>query len=104
MMEANKQLIIKLIKDSLINIKLVSGLNSLGLNAGDYTLFLGDTIFELIGFPSSEQSDLIFENVYLANAEKVRHVDFSQSTKELDKLSEEIYKELLFAKEVCDKK
>jgi hypothetical protein len=101
---ADKQLIIKLIRDSLISIKLISGLNSLGLNADDYAQFLGDTIFELMGFENSEQSDLIFENVYLGNAEKVRSIDFSQSTEDLDKLSEEIYKELLFAKEVCDKK
>ena len=100
----NKKLIVGLIRDSLINIKLISGLNSLGINASDYTLYLGDTIFELIGFQSSEQSDLIFQNIYLANAEKVRFIDFSQSTKDLDKLSEEIYLELLFAKEVCDSK
>jgi hypothetical protein len=42
--------------------------------------------------------------VKVSTTEKVRFIDFSQSTKDLDKLSEEIYKELLFAKEVCDKK
>jgi hypothetical protein len=94
----NKQLILSLIRDSLINLKLISGLNSLGLNANDYSLYLGNTIFLLMGFDKSEQSDLIFENVYLANAEKVNQIHFS--IEELDVLSKEIYNELLFAKNI----
>lgn len=42
---SNEELIIRLIKDNLINTKLISGLNCLGLIADDYTLFLGETIF-----------------------------------------------------------
>jgi hypothetical protein len=49
-----------------------------------------------MGFEKHEQSDLIFENVYLANAEKVNQIHFS--IEELDALSKEIYNELLFAK------
>jgi hypothetical protein len=72
----------------------------LGLNADDYHLYFGDTIFELMGFKESKDSDLIYENVFLANCEKVKHISFVMSTKELDLLSEEIYKELVFAKEM----
>jgi hypothetical protein len=97
-MENNKELILRLIRDSLINIKLISGLNFLGLNANDYSLYLGDSIFFLMGFENDERSDLIFENVYLANAEKVKSIDLSQSKNELDLLSLEIYNELVFAK------
>lgn len=100
---SNKQLIISLIRDSLISTKLISGLNVLGLHADNYTLYLGDTIFELMGINSNDQSDWIFENVYMGNAEKVRTIDFSFSTDELDRLSAEIYNELLFAKEVFAK-
>jgi hypothetical protein len=96
--EYNKELILSLIRDSLINMKLISGLNFLGLNANDYNLYLGDTIFLLMGFEDDERSDLIFENVYLGNAEKVNSIDFSLSRDELDLLSMEIYNELLFAK------
>lgn len=92
-----KTLLLRLIRDSLINFKLISGLNSLGLNADDYTTFLGDTIFLLMGFQHHPQSDLIFEKVFLKNAEKVRLISFSSSTEELDVLSEEIYEELIFA-------
>jgi hypothetical protein len=97
-MENNKELILRLIRDSLINIKLISGLNFLGLNANDYSLYLGDSIFFLMGFENDEKSDLIFESVYLANAEKVKSIDLSRSKNELDVLSLEIYNELVFAK------
>ncbi len=97
-----KDLVIGLIKDGLINLKLINGLNSLGLNANDYSISVGDKIFALMGFKDDDLNDLIFENVYLAISEKVKHIDFSVSTEELEKLSEEIYGELLFAKEICD--
>jgi hypothetical protein len=96
-----KDLIIRLIRDSLINLKLTSGLNALGLNADDYQLYLGDTIFSLMGFDKNEHSDVIYESVYLANAQKVRHINFSYSPEELDQLSKEIYEELLFAKGIA---
>jgi hypothetical protein len=97
-----KALIIGLIKDGLINSKLVNGLNSLGLDANDYNISVGDTIFVLMGFKNDELNDLIFENVYLAISEKIKYIDFSVSREELERLSEEIYAELLFAKEICD--
>ena len=93
-----KELIISLIRDNLITIKLISGLNALGLHADDYTTFLSNTIFLLMGFKNHKKGDFIFENIYLANAEKVKHIDFSSSTEELDVLSQEIYAELIFAK------
>lgn len=34
---------------SLINYKLISGLNSIDLHASDYHIYLGDTIFKLMG-------------------------------------------------------
>lgn len=93
-----KELILRLIKDNLINTKLISGLNGLGLIADDFTLNLGDTIFKLLGFEASEQSDLIFETVFMGNSEKITQIAISGSKDELDLLSMEIYNELLFAK------
>jgi hypothetical protein len=53
MEEINKQeLILALIRDNLINMKLISGLNALGLIADDYYLNLGDTVFKFNGFRS----------------------------------------------------
>lgn len=97
-----KELIISLIKDNLINLKLISGLNNLGLIADDYYLRLGDTIFKLMGFEASEQSDMIFETVFMGNSEKVSQIAISGSLDELDLLSMEIYNELLFAKGISD--
>ena len=101
-MENNRELIVSLISDNLINTKLVLGLSGLGLIADDYYLKLGHTIFKLMGFESSEQSDLIFEKVFIAHSEKVTKIDFSSSQDELTLLSMEIYQELLFAKDICN--
>jgi hypothetical protein len=95
-----KELVISLIRDNLINLKLVSGLNHLGLIADDYYLHLGDTIFKLMGFEANEQSDLIFETVFMGNSEKVAQIAISVSMDELNLLSMAIYQELLFAKEI----
>lgn len=97
-----KDLIIRLIKDNLINLKLIYGLNNIGLIADDYHLDLGDTIFKLMGFEASEQSDLIFETVFMGNSEKITRIAISDSRDELHLLSREIYKELLFAKGISE--
>lgn len=97
-----KELILSLIRDNLINTKLTSGLGDLGLIADDYTLNLGDTIFKLMGFSPSEHSDLIFENVFITISEKVGQIDIRSSKDELSLLSMEIYNELLFAKGITD--
>jgi hypothetical protein len=55
---------------------------------------------QLIGFKESKENDLIYENIFLANCEKVKHISCAMTKKELDALSEEIYKELMFAKEM----
>lgn len=99
-----KELVISLIKDNLINLKLITGLNHLGLIAHDYYLGLGDTIFKLMGFQPSQQSDLIFERIFITISEKVQQIDISSSSDELSLLSMEIYKELVFAKEVSNSK
>ena len=99
----NQDLVLSLIRDSLINFKLIPGLNTLGLNADDYHVHLPDTIFKLMELQHHKQSDELFERIYMANAQKVRHISFSSSTEELDKLSKEIYQELVFVKEIYRK-
>lgn len=93
-------LILSLIRDSLVNLKLISGLNALGLNADDYHIYLSDTVFKLMGLENHEHSDLIFEKVYLANAKKIKYIRFPAATEELEQLSEDIYEQLLFAREM----
>lgn len=99
-----KELILSLIQDNLINLKLIKGLNSLGLIADDYHLTLGDTVFKLMGFKSSEQSDLLFEKVFVTISETITEINFSDLRNEAVILSMKIYDELIFAKSICENK
>lgn len=89
-----QKLILSLIKDNLINTKLVNGLNAMGLDASPYSLHLSETIFELLGFEDSKRSDQVFE-YYLELVEKVNGINISQSQEALDVLTIEIYGELV---------
>jgi hypothetical protein len=95
MKKADKQnLIISLIKDDLIHIKLINGLNALGLLANAYSLNLSSTIFELLGFEDNEYADEVFE-YYLQRAKGVSEIDITKPNQPLDILAEEIYRELI---------
>lgn len=54
----NKELIVSLIKDNLINTRLVHGLDLLGLDSGNYHIHLSQTIFNLIGIEDNRMSCL----------------------------------------------
>jgi hypothetical protein len=100
MASENKDLILGLIRDNLINYQLVSGLNALGLNADHYNLYLDDTIFSLMGFEEDKYSEMVYQKIYMGLAEKVKTIDFSISREKLDALAFEIYSELMVAKEI----
>jgi len=88
-----EQLIISLIKDDLINTKLVSGLGALGLNADNYYLHLGNTVLNLMGFAHGREREAIFEH-YISLTAKANEVDISQSHRPMDALALEVYKEM----------
>ena len=88
-----KKLIISLIKDDLVNDKLVNGLIDIGLNPGDYFLHLSETIFNLMGFEDNMMTDEIF-NHYLLLGQKVKHIDIARDSEQLVRLANEIYEEL----------
>lgn len=92
-----KKLILSLIKDDLINAKLVNGLIAIGLNADNYFLHLSDTIFELIGFEDNEGTATIFEH-YMELASRATYMDISQSHKPIDDLALQIYTEIVSLK------
>jgi c-di-GMP-related signal transduction protein len=54
-----KKLIINLLKDHLINARLINGLKALGFQSEDYHLHLSDTIFELLEI---DDKDDLFES------------------------------------------
>ncbi|MBI1835941.1 MAG: hypothetical protein HYR91_01615 [Flavobacteriia bacterium] len=89
-----QKLIISLIKDDLINFKLVNGLNKLGLNAGMYFTHSCDTVFKLMGFENEKYNEELFEH-YIELSKKVINIDISESNEPLNELCIEIYTELV---------
>lgn len=86
----HKKLILSLIKDDLINSKLLRGLNKAGLDADKYCLFLSGTIFDLMGYPNTERSDEIFSE-YIKRTKQSDNIDISETPNALDGLAQEIY-------------
>ena len=93
------QLILSLIKDDLINNKLINGLNTLGLSAGDYHLHLSETILNLIGLDTENDAihDLYFN--LTQQSETLDLTDITNREKQLTRLATEIYSELLKQKQ-----
>ena len=92
-----EQLIISLIKDDLINSKLVNGLNQLGLSAGDYHLHLSETIFNLMGIDGAEDDDKLLDSFIelTSAAQNVDLTDIPGRNATLDRLAHSIYTDLL---------
>ncbi len=93
----NKKLILSLIKDDLVNTKLVNGLDALGLNAQDYLLHLSDTIFKVMGIKDDEKGEKLFEH-YLDLKDNVRFIESVKSHEAFDDLALAIYIELVSKK------
>lgn len=94
-----QQLILSLIKDDLINNKLVNGLNTLGLGAGDYHLHLSETILNLIGLDTENDAIL---NLYFNLTQQSQFLDLTDIAnreKQLTQLASEIYSVLLKQKQ-----
>jgi hypothetical protein len=88
----DKELVIALIKDDLINKKLVNGLIGIGLDAGNYFLHLSETVFKLMGFEDA-QSNEIFDR-YMELASNAMFIDISNADKSMDDLALHIYTDL----------
>lgn len=95
----NKKFIISLISDDLIHNKLVTGLMSLDLNAGQYSTNIGDKVISLMGFNNPKQNELIYEH-YISLLERGKHVSLKENLTDIQKLAKEIYEELLQQKPV----
>ena len=93
----SQKLILSLIKDDLINIKLISSLQSIGLYSDRYHLHLSSTIFELMGFENNKMTDEIYDR-YIELTDQVVSIDILDSDKGVEKLSLENYKELCHKK------
>ena len=86
-----KKLVVSIIKDDLINAKLIYSLNELGFDADGYTLHASWTLLKLMKIKrSSPRWDEIHER-YLNNTEQVKQIHIHRSSRMLDALAEEIY-------------
>ena len=89
-----QKIAIALIKDDLVNRKLLIGLRELGLQPSNYFLNLSETIFYILGFPDDKASERVFEH-YLELTKKVKSLNIAESHIQLDNLTQEIYLELI---------
>ncbi len=94
-MKNKRKLIISLIKDNLINTKLVLGLTDMGLDAGHYYLHLSETIMNLLKIKSVSDGQY---KVYQDLCEKVVEIDIYNHPEQLDVLAKDVYKRLLILK------
>lgn len=88
-----KPLILSLIKDDIINTKLVNVFTKNGIRADDYLLNISEVVFELSGIKDEERTDGLFE-IYLRFIQFGTQLDLNSKTGELDKLSVQIYQTL----------
>ena len=95
-MQTNEQkaLILSLIRDDLINRKLVDGLRNLGMDADMYMLHLSSTIFGLLQVQDSFEGDKLFAKYERLSA-KATAIDIHTSHQPLDALALEIYTYLM---------
>jgi hypothetical protein len=95
----NTSLVLSLIKDDLISNKLINGLNTLGLGAGDYHLHLSETILNLIGLDTENDTILNLYYNLTRQSETLDLTNITQREKQLTQLATEIYSELLKQKQ-----
>lgn len=86
-----KQLIISLIRDSLINTRLIHGLEKLGLDSGNYYVHLGGTVFDLMGI-KGDRDDLFEE--YMEMCEQATQIDIFKYHELLNSSAQGIYERL----------
>lgn len=86
----NKTIVTDLIKQDLINWKMINSLGIIQINADDYLLDLGRIVFEIMNVEELENVDDILDK-YIEMSKPMLDMDASQSNKEVDKLASEIY-------------
>ena len=87
-----KELILSLIKDDLINVRLVYGLEKLGLDSGNYYLHLSETIFKLIGITADDED--FFER-YMDECKTVLNISIFEHPELLNSLVLSLYNKLI---------
>lgn len=85
-----KQLILTLLKNDLLNARLVFGLNALGLEAGEYLLNRSPAVLQLLGYRKEQISDE--PNAYYQDLlERAKYLRHTEDRTGLDALATEMY-------------
>lgn len=84
-------LILSLIKDDLINLRLIYGLQAMGIQADGYMLHLSNSVFELMGFDAFDRRTDAIHDHYIRLSQKIAHIDIFEAPELLDELSREIF-------------
>jgi hypothetical protein len=87
-----KKGIVSLIKDDLTHMRLVYGLEALGLNTDHYSLHLNETIFHLIGIKID--NDDFFEE-YMDECRTILNIDIFKHPGLLNSTALSLYKKLI---------
>ena len=95
-----EKLVISLIKDDLINLRLVHGLNALGLDAENYYTNLSSTIFGLMGLQTYDERMVKILESYIDSGKRVLRIDIEDHRDEFDELAVDIYDSLVSLKKL----
>lgn len=95
---SERELMVTLIKDDLINYRLVEGLNQLGLINEAYHIHVSDTIFKLMRIKEVIGQEVEYAQ-YLEWREPVMRLDLQRDYGKLKKMAEEIYSRLSAVRE-----
>ncbi|MNK35453.1 hypothetical protein D3C87_539800 [compost metagenome] len=86
----NKTIIINLIKQDLVNWKMINSLQKMQIQADDYQLDIASVIFEIMNLNDLENVDEIFEK-YVEMSKPILKARASQSNRKIDLLASKIY-------------
>ncbi|MNU76015.1 hypothetical protein D3C71_655580 [compost metagenome] len=86
----NETIIINLIKQDLINWKMIHSLQKVQVRADDYQLDIGSIIFEIMDLENRKDVDEIFEK-YVEMSKPILKLSVSQSNRKIDVLASKIY-------------
>lgn len=86
----NETIIINLIKQDLINWKMIHSLQKVQVRADDYQLDIGSIIFEMMDLENRKDVDEIFEK-YVEMSRPVLKLIVGQSNRKIDVLASKIY-------------
>ena len=86
----NRAIVTNLIKQDLINWKMINLLQNMQVRADDYQLDIGSIIFEMMNLNDREDVDEIFEK-YVEMSRPILKLIVGQSNKKIDLLAAKIY-------------